>query len=93
MSQQTEILGHYSIAGTEYVTAQVTVAAGSHLIGHSLADIEQHHDARVLAHNPSAGNSPAPVLSSVVAPGDTLILHTAAERLAALAAASQHAAA
>lgn len=93
MSQQTGILGHYSIAGTEYVTAQLTVAAGSHLAGHSLADVEQHHHARVLAHNPSAGDSPGSLLSSVIAPGDTLILHTAAERLAALAAASQHAAA
>jgi len=93
MSQQAQILGHYSIAGTQYVTAQLAVAPGSHLAGHSLGDLEQHHHARVLAHNPSSTSAAAPALSGILAPGDTLVLHTPADRLAALAAASQHAAA
>lgn len=91
MSQQAQILGHYTIAGVPHVTAQVSVGVDSHLVGHTIADVERDHGAHVLAHNPtSAGQIPSP--TGVLVPGDMLVLHVPAERLATISAASQHAA-
>ena len=69
------------------MTAEVAVTRDSPLAGQSLAAIEQAHGVRVLARTrPGEPAESPPPPGAVAGPGDVLVVHTPAVRMAGLAA-------
>jgi Trk K+ transport system NAD-binding subunit len=81
-----KVLATTTIGGVSHVTVEVIVQPHDAFAGHSIQAIDAT-GARVLAH--ASGSSPlhtnAPQ-QTIIAPGDTLVLHTPASRLTTLTA-------
>jgi Trk K+ transport system NAD-binding subunit len=90
MALETRTVHAMMINGVQYVAAEVTVADGSALVGRSISDLEQMHACRVLARTQNGETKSPPSLAESIAKGDTLIVHTAAEKLSALAATARN---
>jgi len=78
MSHHGNVLAAYPVGGVSYVAAEVPIDHQSALIGKTVAQLEGEYEARVVARKGD----------SVIAAGDTLVIHVAAERAAALLAAA-----
>jgi voltage-gated potassium channel len=90
MAFQTRILATFSIGGEPYVAAEVKVEEGTALSGRTITDVENTYATRVLARSPAKDIVQSPPLAGgVVVPGDTLIVHTAADQLPRLVAAGK----
>ena len=88
MAFQTRVLATLCIGGKPHVAAEVTVAEGAALAGRTIAQVEAEFAARVLALTPAKGALQAPPSAdAIIAAGDVLIVHTAAQQLPSLAAA------
>jgi Trk K+ transport system NAD-binding subunit len=83
MAQASRVLASYSVAGAAHVVGELKVEERSSLVGRSTAELEQAHQARVVARN-GASATDAPV-----AGGDVLVVHAAAAAWPALAEAAR----
>jgi Trk K+ transport system NAD-binding subunit len=89
MSHPGKVLASFPIGGVAHLAAEVAVDGASPLAGSTVAQVEARFAARVLAHSPSGkGAVSPPPTEAVVAAGDTLVIHAAADRVAALMAAA-----
>ena len=87
MSLGSNVLSSYLIDGIQHVTAELTIEPDSPLIGRSIADVEQAHAIRVLAHAPNGRDANGPAsATALLAAGDELVVHSPAAGLAALCA-------
>jgi voltage-gated potassium channel len=89
LSLKTRTLSSYVIGGVPHVAAEVNVAAGSPLDGRRISEIELGYSGRVLSRMTAAGllESP-PTPATVIAAGDTLVVHTMASQVGSLTAAA-----
>lgn len=90
MSARTNVLSTLMIGGIPHVTAELTVQPESALAGKRVDEVETGYEARVLARTPTGAapeNYPSP--ATVLATGDTLVIHCAASQLPTLAAAGK----
>ena len=87
LSLDTKVSPSAIIDGVPHVTAELTIGPGSCIAGRRIGQVESDYHVRVLARTPreSAAQSPPP-LDALIAEGDRLLIHTAAARLASLAA-------
>ncbi|HZS36913.1 MAG TPA: NAD-binding protein [Polyangia bacterium] len=93
MSSDAGVLASYPIGDVAHLTAELAIASGSALTGRTVADLESRYSARVLALRVSSGATPSlPPPTAILSPGDRVIVHVAAERMAPLAAAATAAA-
>jgi Trk K+ transport system NAD-binding subunit len=90
MALETRTVHAMMINGVQYVAAEVMIREGSPLIGRSISDVERAHACRVLALTRNGNTLSPPELSDAIACGDTLIAHTASEKLTALASAAKN---
>jgi Trk K+ transport system NAD-binding subunit len=91
MALGTRVLGSAVIGGVTHVTSEAEVAEGASLAGKRVDEVEATLSVKVLARMPAGGGpaeSPAPA-AAVVRSGDTLVIHAAASRLSAVAAAAK----
>lgn len=87
MSLDAKVLASFMVAGVPHVTVELTAESGGVLIGNHLHELENAYKVRVLARTPKGGSVQSPPsLDGVVTAGDTLLIYTAAARLAKLAA-------
>jgi len=92
MSFHTRVLSSLVIGGKTFVAAEVLVEETSSLAGRSISELETLYPLRVLARTSREGaTNSAPPGSAAVAAGDTLVIHTAAAELPAIAAAGSRA--
>jgi len=93
MSLDCKVLASYDVAGESHVAAEVAVAAGSPLVGKTIAALEAGWAVKVLARaaaGGSAAESPPPAHTAVAA-GDTLTLHAPSVQIDELIAAGKSA--
>jgi Trk K+ transport system NAD-binding subunit len=89
MALETRTVHAMMINGVQYVAAEVIVADRSGLVGRPISELEQAHACRVLALTRQAQTQSPPPLTEKIASGDTLIVHTAADKLTELANAAK----
>jgi Trk K+ transport system NAD-binding subunit len=89
LSLKTRTLNRYLIGDVPHVAAEVTIEAGCPIDGKRVSDIEAGYSGRVLARTTSDGQleSPPTPATKILA-GDTLVVHTQASLVTALAAAA-----
>lgn len=90
MAMETRTVHAMMINGTQYVAAEVTVAAGSAFVGRSISELESSHECRVLAVTRAGRSQSPPPLTEPVQQGDVLIVHTASDKLTSLASAARN---
>jgi Trk K+ transport system NAD-binding subunit len=82
-----KILSSMMIGNACYVATEITLAPQSKLVGRRVDDVERAHGARLLARTANGQVDPAaPAPDTVLAAGDTLVLHAPAQRVAELTA-------
>jgi voltage-gated potassium channel len=91
MTLGTRIISSDVIGGVSYMTGEVPVQEGSALAGKRIDELEKSHDGtRVLAVLQSGQNGALiPASDHTISPGQTLVVHTPAQRLAAIAEAGR----
>ena len=90
MAFQTRVLSTTMIGGEPHVAAELTIQKGSTLAGRKIAEVETGYAARVLARTACGEklhSSPSP--ATLLAPGELLVIDTAAHQLPTLAQAAQ----
>jgi Trk K+ transport system NAD-binding subunit len=89
LSLQARTLSSYVIGGVPHVAAEVRVEPGSALDGKRVADVELGYRGRVLARTTATGQLESPPTpATLLAAGDTLVVHTQADQVAPLASAA-----
>lgn len=87
MSMKSKVLSTITVAGVQYVTAQLILEPESALAQKTVGDLETAYGACVLAQTPKGGqvqhNPPAP---TVLTAGDVMTVYCAASQLSTLAA-------
>ncbi|HEV8320983.1 MAG TPA: NAD-binding protein [Myxococcota bacterium] len=90
MTMENRVLATYDIGGRPWVVGEVSVEEGSALAGRTVDALERQHGARVVSVKAHARAAPAaPGADTVVAAGDVLVVHAAADHIGALAAAAR----
>jgi Trk K+ transport system NAD-binding subunit len=89
MSQRHAVLASYPIAGRAHATAELVLAASGTLVGRTVGEVERTMAVRVLARVRDGVEAEAPLGAEVrLSAGDRLVVHVAADRMAALVAAA-----
>lgn len=85
-SMACRVVAAYDVAGHPHVTAELQVDAGSVLADRPIADLEKTFAARVVCRTPAGGppESP-PAATTIVAPGDALLVHATVARMEEMA--------
>jgi Trk K+ transport system NAD-binding subunit len=89
MALETRTVHALMINGTRYVSAEVTIAEGSALLGQTISQVEAAHPCRILAITREGHSQSPPPLTELLKKGDVLIVHTAADKLTSLASAAK----
>jgi Trk K+ transport system NAD-binding subunit len=89
MALETRTVHALMINGTRYVSAEVTIAEGSALLGQTISQVEAAHPCRILAITREGHSQSPPPLTELLKKGDVLIVHTAADNLTSLASAAK----
>jgi voltage-gated potassium channel len=89
LSLKTRTLSSYVIGGVPHVAAEVSIAPGSPLDGRRISEVELGYSGRVLSRTTAAGQLESPPTpATMIAAGDTLVVHTMASQVGSLTAAA-----
>jgi voltage-gated potassium channel Kch len=89
LALETKVLSTMVIADVAHVTCELKIDGGSELAGRRIDEVERGFSARVLARSVSGDTQCLPAAATVVAVGDTLVVHSALSQLTTLAAAAR----
>jgi Trk K+ transport system NAD-binding subunit len=89
MCQHASVLATYPIGGVAHVAAEVSLGRESALLQKTIAEVESQFAARVVTHASNGGTPSTPKVDQRLASGDTIVVHAAADRAAALMAAAR----